>query len=153
MATIKEQTLINQLATEFDSIDGIETTFGFAQNPDVLSNAQLPAVVFVPVGFDSTPKAHHNVHQNEIEIAAVLFVAPRESQGGRLKFLENDAMPFLFKVRNQFQQSAVITRLLALGLTQSNIISGRYGVGGTLLSYAGVEYIGCIFRWTFVEVN
>lgn len=153
MATIKEQTLINQLATEFESIDGITTTFGFAQNPDVLSNAQLPAVVFVPVGFDSSHRIHHNVHHNEIEVAGILFVSPREAQGGRLKFLENEAMPFLFKVRSQFQQAAVITRLLNLGLTQANLLSGRYGAGGPLLTYAGIEYIGIIFRWNFIEVN
>jgi hypothetical protein len=154
MAAIKEQTLINQLATEFDSIDGITTTFGFAQNPDTLSPAQLPAVVFVPVGFDSSPRAHHNVHRNEIEIAAVLFVTTRESMGGRLKFIENETMPFLFKVRNHFQLNATITTMLALGnLTQASIFSGRYGVGGTLLTYGSVEFIGCIFRHRFVAVE
>ncbi len=52
MGAIQEQTLINNLATQFELIDGIETTFGFAQNPDVLSKGQLPAVVFVPVGYN-----------------------------------------------------------------------------------------------------
>jgi hypothetical protein len=147
MATITEQALINQLATEFESIDGITTTFGFAQNPGVLSNTQLPAVVFVPIQTESAPLEFHNAHSNDIKIAGVLFVSPREN---KLKFLDNDAMPFLFKVRNHFQQSAVISRLLDTGLTQAMLVDGRYSAGGILLTY-GIEYIGLIFHWEFKE--
>lgn len=153
MASVKEQSIIDQLATEFASVAGIKTTYGFAQNPDTLTNVALPAIVFVPINFDSSTKGHHNIHQNEINIAGVLFVSPRQSQGGTLRYLENDAMPFLFKGRQRFQDSAVIRRLLELGLTQAAIVSGQYGAGGPLLTFDSVEYIGIIFRWTFVEVN
>jgi hypothetical protein len=150
MATIKEQTLINQLAMEFESIDGITTTFGFTKNPDMLSESQLPAVVFVPVESDSLHKIHHNVHQNKIEIAGILFVKPR---GNKLRFLENTAMPFLYKVRNKFQQSTVINRLLDLGLVQAELISGKYTAGGLFLTYNNIPYIGIIFRWAFKEIR
>lgn len=153
MATVKEQTIINTLATEFSSIAGIKTTYGFAQNPDALQHAALPAVVFVPVGFESQLKGHHNIHQNVITISGITFVAERQSQGGTLRYLENEAMPFLYKIRNHFQTASVITTLLGLGLTQATIISGQYGAGGPLLTYNGIEYIGIISRWQFYEVN
>jgi hypothetical protein len=153
MATIKEQTLINELATEFAAIDGIKVTFGFAQNPDALKRAQLPAVILFPESFTSAPKAHHNLHRNELNITGMLFVAERMSSGGKLKFLENAALPFMYKVRWHFQQHAVIQNLLSLGLTQAMIVSGEYGAGGPYLTYADVPYIGIVFRWTFIEIN
>lgn len=153
MASVTEQAIISRLATEFESIAGIKTTYGFAQNPDTLTNVALPAIVFVPVQFESSLKGHHNTHMNDIQIAGVLFVSERQAQGGKLSFLENEAMPYLFKVRKQFQQDAVIRRILELGLVQANLLSGQYGAGGPLLTFGGVEYIGNIFRWNFVEVN
>lgn len=153
MATVKEQVIINTLADEFRNVSGIKNAFDFAENPDTLNNSQLPAVMFFPAQFTSQQKAHHNVHRNEFEIAAILFVATRMDKGGRLKFLENDAMPFMYKTRQHFQSASVITRLLALGLTQATISSGLYGAGGPLLTHNGVEYIGIVFRWTFIEIN
>jgi hypothetical protein len=152
MGAIKEQTIINQVATEFRSISGIKNAYNFAENPDTLSVAQLPAALFIPAGFDSIPKAHHNVHLNEIEVKGVLFVAPRQSKGGKLKFIENAAMPFLFLVRDKFQTEATIKNLLGLGLTQAAIVSGKYGAGGVLLTHNDIEYIGIIFTWNFIEV-
>lgn len=153
MATVKEQTIINILADEFRNVSGIKNAYDFAENPDTLSNSQLPAVLFFPAQFITQQKAHHNVYQNEFEVAGILFVATRLDMGGRLKYLENAAMPFMYKVRQHFQTASVITRLLALGLTQATIASGIYGAGGPLLTHNGVEYIGIIFRWTFIEIN
>lgn len=152
MARIREQALINQLADEFRSIAGIENAFDFATNPDNLTDAMLPAVAFVPTTFNASLMGHHGVHRNEIEIVAVLFVATRQSSGGKLKYIENRAMPFMSKVRDKFQDDNVTQRLLALGnLTRATEFTGAYGAGGTLLTFNGIEYIGCIFRWTFIE--
>ena len=141
------------MASEFRSIEGVNVAFNFAENPDTLNKAQLPAALFFPAQFQSQQKAHHNIHRNIIEIAAILFISTRQDRGGRLKFLENAALPFSYKVRKHFQQDSVIKTLLALGLTQATIVSGNYGAGGPLLTHNGVEYIGLIFRWTFIEMN
>lgn len=153
MASVKEQSIINQLASQCESIDGIRTSYGFAQNPDVLTRAALPAIVFVPISFESQAKGHHNVHQNVLNISGILFVSERQAQGGTLRYLENDALPFMYKFRSHFQQDAVIRSLLGLGLTQATIVAGNYGAGGPLLTWGEVPYIGVVFRWTFVEVN
>jgi hypothetical protein len=148
-----EENLIDQLATEVEAIDGIESTYGFAQNPDTLSNAQLPAALFLPIKFNAELKAHHNHHRNEIQITCVLFVAQRQTAGAKLKYLENRAIPFLSKFRARFQTEAVIQRLLAVGnLTTVTTFSGTYGAGGTYLTHNGIEHIGCIFTWTFIEI-
>ena len=153
MSRASEQGIINQMATEFAAIDGIKNAFGFADNPDTLTNSQLPAVLFFPASFESQLRAHHNRNRNIFEIVAVVFVAPRQDRGGNLKFLENAAMPFLGKVRTRFQTDAVIQRLLQTGnMTSVNTFTGTYGVGGQLLTHNGVEYIGCIFRWNLVEI-
>lgn len=153
MARASEEAIINRMATEFASIDGIKNAFGFADNPDNLVNSQLPAVVFFPATFQSELKGHHNLNRNEFEFVAIVFVAARQDRGGTLKFLENAALPFLGKVRRHFQQEAVIRRMFNTGqMTSVNTFNGTYGVGGQLLTYNGVEYIGCIFRWTLVEL-
>lgn len=153
MATVKEQVIINTLADEFRNVEGIKNAYNFAENPDTLSNSQLPAVMFYPEQFTAQQKAHHNVHQNEIAVAAILFVAPRLDMGGRLKFLENAAMPYMYKTRSHFQTAPVIQSLLALGMTQATISQGMYGAGGPLLTHNGIQYIGIVFRWTFIEIN
>ena len=153
MSRASEQGIINQMATEFAAIDGIKNAFGFADNPDTLTNSQLPAVLFFPASFESSLRAHHNRNRNIFEFVAVLFVTPRQDRGGHLKFLENAAMPFLGKVRTRFQTEAVIQRLLQTGnMTSVNTFTGTYGVGGQLLTFNGIEHIGCIFRWNLVEI-
>ena len=152
-ANIKEQDIIDRLATDFAAIDGINKTYGFAQNPDTLTNAQLPAVVFVPTAFSSDLYAHHNFHKNDIEITAIIFVTARQTAGGSLKFIENRAMPFLGKVRTKFQTEAVIKALLAMGLTKAYTFSGTYGSGGQFLTFNGIEYIGVVVKFTFTEIT
>jgi hypothetical protein len=154
MATrANEAAIINRMATEFASISGIKNAFPFAENPDTLTNSQLPAVVFFPAQFTSGLAAHHNRHRNEFEFVAVVFVAPRTDLGGRLKYLENKAMPYMGKVREHFQKEATIQALLRTGgMTNVTLFTGTYGVGGNLLTHNGIEYIGCIFRWTLVEI-
>jgi hypothetical protein len=154
MARADETRIINRLATEFAAVDGIRNAYGFADNPDSLNRTQLPAVVFIPARFVSGPKAHPKLFKNEFEIVAVVLVAERESMGGRLKYLENAALPFLGKVRKHFQNSAVVDRLFRTGnFTNVMQFEGTYGAGGNLLTYNGIEYIGCIFTWNLVEIT
>lgn len=152
-ALVTEQRLINRLSEDFLTIDGIARAYSFANNPDTLSESQLPAVLFVPTAFTSEAKAHFNFSKNEIEVTAIVFVAPRQSAGGRLKYLENRAIPLLGKIRTKFQTESVIRALLALGLVNATTFTGTYGAGGPLLTHNGIEYIGCIIRWTFVEIS
>ena len=152
-ANITEEQLINRLATDFAAIDGITATYGFAQNPDTLTAAQLPAVLFVPGGFESDLHAHHNFYKNEIEIVAVLFVVARQSAGGKLRYIENRAIPFLGKIRTKFQTQSVVKALLSIGLTKAFPFSGTYGAGGTFLTHNGIEYIGVVTRFSFTEVT
>ena len=149
---VREQAVIDKLAGYFQEIDGIKRAYPFAQNPDTLSDAQLAAALFVPTAFSSEPKAHFNFWNNDIEVTVPIFVAPRQSAGGRLKFIENRAIPLLGKIRTKFETAAVVRDLLSLGFTRYTF-TGTYGAGGTLLTHNGVEYIGCIIRFVFVEIS
>ena len=148
-----EQNLIDKLATEASAISGIGSVFGFAQNPDDLSNAKLPALLFVPTNFSTTLGAHHNRRKNTYDITGVLFVASRQSAGGKLKFLENRAMPFLGKFRERFADEQVTKNLFNVGsLTKAYDLTGAYGAGGPLLTHNGIEHIGIVFKFSFTEM-
>ena len=153
MADLAEQTIINNLAAQVRSIEGVKNAYDFAKNPDSLNNAQLPAMAFWP-NFEAEPKGHFNLWRNQFNVVGSLYVAPRQS-GGRLKFLENSAMPFGFKFRQKFQNESVIQSLLGTGtgISQAWLISGNYGAGTPQLTYSGIEYIGWVFTWRFLEIN
>lgn len=154
MATAtKEEVLINQIATEASAISGITRTYGFAQNPDTLSNAQLPALLLVPKSFESSLVMHHNIRGATISVNGALFVATRSTAGGTLRYIENRAIPFLGKFRDRFRSEQTTKNLFNVGnLTKVTDFTGVYGAGGPLLTMNGVEYIGCVFTWTFREV-
>jgi hypothetical protein len=149
MAALSDETIINKLATEFESIGGLKS-YPFAKNPDNLTNAQLPCVIFYPVQIDSEQVAHHNVWKNTIQIRAILFVTPR-AQSASLKFIDNAAMPWLFKVRKHFQTESVVSGILALGLTKFLLNRSVYGAGGPTLTYNGQGFVGSIHDFTLVE--
>ena len=149
-----ESTAINLIAAQEASISGIVASFGYAQNPDSLNNV-LPAVIHFIPSFGSTPRAFPNVWANSMTFNSVLFVMPREAAGGKLRYIENAAIPFGQKWREKFQDSTVITNLLAqLGGVKVFLTGGQYGVGngnGNLLDFASVSYIGWIFSWDVVN--
>ena len=150
-ARTHEQNLIDQIATEASAIDGIGYAYGFAKNPDTLT--QLPALLSVPTNFSATLGAHHNIRKNEINITSVLFVATRQTAGGKLKYLENRAMPFLGKFRERFANEQVTKNLFSVGnLTKVYDLTGAYGAGGPLLTHGGIEHIGIIFVFKFTEM-
>lgn len=158
MATqVTDEMLINKLASIERGISGVKKAYDFAENPDNLTNQVLPAALHYPIGFDSEQAAHFNVWRNALQMRTVLFVAPRQDKGGTLKFLENDAMPFLYKWRKEFQLETNVRDLLSLGLVKAFISRGRYGAGnaasaaGQALIFNGIPYIGCIFDFDFVE--
>ena len=153
MARVREEDLIDTLASEFRQISGIKNAYNFAENPDTLTDSQLPAVLFVPTSFDSELFAHHGRYKNEILITAVLFVTPRQSSGGKLKFIENAAMPFLSKVREHMQSEASILNRFSVGsLTKVTSFTGAYGAGGNFLIHDGIPYIGVVFQFSFTEI-
>jgi len=143
-----ELTAVNLVAAQERSISGVRNSFGYAQNPDNLVSSMLPAVVHYFPRFDIEPWAHHNVWKNTLILRSILFVSPREAAGGKLKFLENAAIPFGNLWRTHFQQDTVISGLLSgMGATKFWLISGEYGVGGTELTFGATEYIGWAFSW------
>lgn len=153
---ISEQAIIDKLAAHMESISGVTRSYKFAENPDNLSPAQLPAVMFYPASFAHDPHAHFNRWKTTISIRAGLFVVQRGGRGGRLKFIENDAMPFGSLVRTKFEDESVLRDLLSLGTTgttQAWLVSGRYGVGGNLLTHNGIEYIGWEFDFMFTNTS
>src|SRR3972149_8200602 len=126
-----EATAVTLVSAQERSIAGVRNSFDFAENPDSLISSMLPAVVHYFPRFDVEPWAHYNVWKNRLTLRSILFVAPRESAGGKLKFLENAALPFGYLWRNHFQQASVISTLLAgMGATKFWLVSGEYGVGG-----------------------
>ena len=151
MARITEQRLIDKVASHEQAIDGVKRSYGFAKNPDTISQAVLPCVIHYQPRFTSDLFAHHNVHRNVYTMQSIMFVNPRESMGGKLRYIENSAIPFLYKWRLKFQSDSVIRDILGIGLQRAYNFTGEYGAGGTLLSYNGTEYIGAVFTFEFSE--
>ncbi len=152
MANVTEEELINKVAEHERAITGIKESYGYAQNPDSLSG-KTPCVLHYIPEFNTDLYAHHNVHRNDWQIGSILFVHARESMAGRLAYLENSTIPFMYKWRVKFQTDTVIRDFLGLGLNRAYTLRGQYGVGGTLLTHNDIEYIGLIFTFTFTEVN
>lgn len=147
-----DETLINKLAGYSEAISGVKKGYGFAQNPDNLTPSMLPCIMFYPQRFTHEPLAHHNRWMTVTTVRGVLFVVPRESSGGRLKFLENAAMPFGDLFRRKFEDANVINDLLSIGTggtTQAWLTSGMYGAGIPELIHNDIPYIGWVFDWTF----
>jgi len=85
-------------------------------------------------------------------MTSILFVKPREQLGGKLKFLENEAMPFANLWRAKFQDPVVITALLTnTQAVKAYLTGGAYGAGGALLTYNGVEFIGYVINFDFLS--
>ncbi len=148
-----EQNLIDQIATEASAISGMKSAYGFAQNPDNLFDAKLPALLSVPTSFSTTLGMHHNIRKNKISITSILFVAKRDAGGGALKFVENRAIPFLGKFRTRFADEQVTRNLFNVGnITKAYDFTGAYGAGGPLLTFSGIPYIGVIFKFEFTEM-
>ena len=146
-----EAAAINAIATQEASIDGVKASFGYAQNPDSLNNV-LPCVVHFIPSFTSTPRAFHNLWANSLVFQSVLFVMPRDAGGGKLRYIENAAIPFGQKWRDKFQDDTVITNLLsALAGVKVFLTGGVYGAGGPLLTFGGIEHVGYIFSFECVN--
>ena len=145
-----DATIINAVAAQERSIAGVKQSFDFAKNPNALN--QLPAVIHFPGSFTSKPRAHHNVWENVINVTSVVFIAPRQVQGGNLAYLENEAMPYGDKWRSKFQTESVVSDLLAAtGSIKCFITGGVYSVGPPLLFFAGIEYIGWVMSFQFAN--
>jgi len=145
-----EENALNLIAAQERSIAGVKNSYDYAQNPDVIT--EYPCVIHYIPRFTATPLAHYNVWNNELNFTSILYVLPRQAQGGKLKFVENEVIPFGAKWRSKFQDSTVITNLLSqMGAKEFFLQSGDYGVGGALLQYNGVEFSGWVFQWTITS--
>lgn len=147
-----EENIINKLATYWASITGITTAPGFAQNPDNIPAGMLPLVITYPMQADYEQAAHYNVWKNLVRIRSSLYVVPRMSKGGKLKFVENAALGFPQLIRQKFQSATVINDFLSLGLQKAFLKTIVYGAGGMYLTHNDIEYVGFIvdfdFQWT-----
>ena len=151
MPAFREENAINLIATQEASIAGVNTSFPYAQNPDSLNNV-LPAVIHFIPSFTSTPRGFHNLWANSLVFNSVVFVIPRDAGGGKLRYIENAAIPFGQKWRDKFQDDTVITNLLSsLAGVKVFLTGGQYGAGGNLLTYAATEYCGWIMTWEIVN--
>lgn len=151
MPAFREENAINLIAAQERSIQGINSSFPYAENPDALQTGMLPAVVHFIPSFTSTPRAFHNVWANTLVFNSVLFVIPRDAGGGKLRYIENAAIPFGQKWRDKFQDDTVITNLLSsLAGVKVFLTGGTYGVG-PLLDFAGISFIGWVFSWEVVN--
>jgi len=145
-----EVTMIDLIAAQESSIIGIKQSYGFAQNPDAIN--VLPCVLHYPPVFTSGPRAFHNVWANTITVNSVLFVTTRQGAGGKLRFIENAAMPFGYLWRTKFQTDSVISGLLSsLGAVKCFLEEGRYGMGGEDLTFGDTSFVG--WRFTFKATN
>lgn len=152
MSNLTDEACINQVALYERAIAGVRNSYDFAKNPNSLIGQSLPAVVHFPSGFVSKPRAHHNLWENTLSITSVVFVAPRQAQGGNLAYIENDALPYADKWRTKFQDDTVLTAMLsATGSVKCFLTGGTYSVGAPLLSFAGTDYIGWVMTFQFVN--
>jgi hypothetical protein len=152
MSALVEATIVEQIAAQERLISGVKNSFGFAANPDILPSAALPAVIHYFPHFEVEPRAHHNVWKESLILRSVLFVAPREGSGGKLKFLENAALPFGYLWRTHFQTDSVVSNLLSnIGAVRAYLVSGDYGAGGIELTYGAVEFLGFVFSFEFTN--
>jgi len=141
-----EVDMINAIAAQEAAIIGVKASYGFAQNPDSITIGMLPCVLHYPPLFTSEPRAFHNVWKNVITVTSILFVTTRQGAGGKLRFIENAAMPFGQLWRARFQTDSVVSGLLAsVSAVTCFLKEGRYGVGGQDLNFGGEDFVG----WTF----
>lgn len=152
MPNLSDAAAINYVAQIERSIDGVKNSYDFSKNPNSLMGQALPAVIHFPSGFSSKPRAHHNLWENTLNITSVVFVAPRQSQGGNLAYIENEALPYADKWRTKFQEHDVIDAMLsATGSAKCFLTGGTYSVGAPLLQFAGTDYIGWVMQFQFVN--
>lgn len=151
--TATEQVLITKLGTHFEAIDLIKTAFPFAQNPDFVAAGLLPATLFHPPRSQSELGAHHNAWKNTLTIMGATLVVPRKASGGKLKWLENDAIQLMQDIRTRFQREDVVRDLLSAGLSSAYTFECTYGAGGRYLTHMDVEYIGVLTSFTFTEIG
>ena len=147
-----EKTAIDQIAAQERSIQGVSSSFPYAENPDALTTGMLPAVVHFIPSFTSVQRGFHNLWANTLVFNSVIFVIPRDAGGGKLRYIENAAILFGQKWRDKFQDDTVITNLLSsLAGVKVFLTGGQYGAGGNLLTYAATEYCGWIMTWEIVN--
>lgn len=145
-----ELTVINEIAAQERSISGIKNAFDYAKNPDALRAVDLPAVIHYIPAFTTAPEGHYNLWVTRLVVKSILYFTPREAQGGKLKFLENDCIPYGQKWRTKFSDSTVISDLLANTSSVKAFLSdGVYGAGGDDLTFGGVAFLGWVFQFTF----
>ena len=143
-----EETIINYIAGVERSIPGVLDSFNYAKNPDSLT--RWPVVVHYIPNFQMPQMAFHNKWDEVMTVSSILFVKPRQQAGGRIAYLENEAIPFAQKWRAKWQDHDVINSALStMGARKAFLTSGAYGVGsgGNLLDYGGVSFIGWIFQY------
>ena len=154
MPAFREENAINLIATQEASISGVVQSFPYAQNPDSLNNI-LPCVLHYVPSFTAPPRAFHNVWANTLALTSVLFVMPRDAAGGKLRYIENAAIPFGEKWRTKFQDDTVITNLLSsMAAVKFFLSGGIYTVGtggGGPLDFGGIPYLGWLFSWEVVS--
>ena len=150
---VTEQAVVNQIAAQERAIASVRSSFDYAQNPNTLADAQLPAVVHIVSNFTSELRGHHNLWRNSYNVLSILFVKPRLLDGGQLKFLENEAIPFGEKWRTRFQTDSVIDTLFSQLSNTAKVflVSGEYGAGGEMLTYGGREFFGWVFKFQIDE--
>lgn len=144
---LSEETFTNQIARHERAIAGVKQSFDFAKNPDNL-HPHYPCVLHYPPNFSLESAGHHNLWADEVVVRSVLFVMPREAQGGKLRYIENAALPFAYRWREKFKAEAVVKDLLAqLGAQRAYLRSGEYSPASLELTYGGVAHVGWVFEF------
>lgn len=145
-----EENAINLIAAQERSIAGVKDSYNYAKNPDVITT--YPVVVHFIPSFTTELRAHHNQWANTLVFQSILLGAPRQTQGGKLAYLENSVIPFGEKWRTKFQTSSIVQDLLTqMGAVKFFLSGGNYGAGGTLLTYGSIEFIGWVFSYNVVS--
>lgn len=152
MPSFDVASIINQVAAQERAISGIKNSYNFAANPDSLLTASLPAVIHYSPGFELESAGHYNLWKTSIVVRSILFVLPRELHGGKLKFVENAAIPFGQSWIDKFTNSTIISTLLTnTGAQKAFLTSGTYGVGGEELTFGATEFVGWVFQFDFLR--
>ena len=142
--SFSEIDIINRIAEHERTIRGVKYSYPGAENPTGYPN--VPSVLHISPNFRCQYGAHHNKWRNSASIKSFLLIAPREFDGGKVKHLEQAAIPFGELWRRKFQDETTLTaifrdlpRLIEFGLSDAIYRSD--------IEYNGVEWMGWEFTF------
>lgn len=144
--------LINRIASVESGVEGVKTSYKFAENPDRISDRNvLPLIMHHIPRIDFAPAAKHNRWRDEVDVISAVFVLPRQDRTSALKYMENDILTLLQKYVIEFKNEVNYRHILGSGF-QSFTSTIEYGALPEL-NFKGLDYAGFVVRHKAIRHN